>query len=93
MAPVRALFLLLAAALPVLAAWPNGYTYKYVWTIQSGKVPATQSNFPLSACPNASGTACNLTVSALAGEFTSSSCYDAIWTSDSSGSVVLPFEF
>jgi len=74
--------------------WPNGYTSQYAFTIQSGQVPATQSNFPLLVCPNGSN-GCNLTITGLGAQFESSSCYDAIWTADSTGSSSasnLPFE-
>lgn len=88
----RLVLLLFLSALPALCAYPNGYTYQYVWTIQAGQVPATQSDFPLVVCVNGIGHGCNLTVPALAGQFTSSNCYDAIWTSDSAGTTVIPFE-
>ena len=90
----KLLITLLLSALPALAAWPNGYTYKYALTIQSGMVPATQANFPLLVCPNGTN-GCNLTVAALAGEFTSSSCFDAVFTASPAGlntDAKLPFE-
>src|SRR5271157_3933891 len=70
---------------------PNGYSHEYQLTIKTGQVPSVQTGLALSVCTNGSN-GCNLSVPSLAGEFTSSSCYDAVWYADVAGTTKLNFE-
>ncbi len=70
-------------------SWPNGYSYRRAVTIDHTKVPNTdQTNFPVLF----SGTYSDLATTGNGGAVTNSSGYDVIFTSDASGSNVLPFE-
>jgi hypothetical protein len=80
-------FASLIAETPVAAQ--SGYSYVRTITIDHTKVPNTdQSNFPVLI----SGTYSYLATTGNGGNVTSSSGYDIIFTSDSAGSSVLPFE-
>jgi RHS repeat-associated protein len=67
----------------------NGYAFRRAITIDHTKVPNTdQANFPVLI----SGTYPYLATASNGGDVTSSSGYDIIFTSDSAGTNVLPFE-
>jgi hypothetical protein len=85
---MRSLLLWLLSA-GVLAAWPNGYTYRRAITIDFTKVPNTdQSNFPVLV----SGTYSYLATTANAGNVRNASGFDVIFTSDSAGATKLNWE-
>jgi YD repeat-containing protein len=70
-------------------AWPNGYGYRRVITIDHTKVPNTdQINFPVFF----SATLPYLATTLNGGNVTNANGYDIIFTSDPAGAVVLPFE-
>jgi hypothetical protein len=78
------LAILILAALPLMAAWPNGYTYRASVVIDHTKVPSTQTDFVVAVF----GTFANLTGKIV----DTTNCHDFIFTSDANGSSVLPFE-
>ena len=88
--PAFAFLLCLAAQIPAKAqGWSNGYSYRRSVTIFHSQVPNTdQTNFPMLF----SGTYAYLATTANGGGVTSSSGYDIIFTSDSAGTNVLPYE-
>jgi Concanavalin A-like lectin/glucanases superfamily/Domain of unknown function (DUF2341) len=81
---------LLAGQAPASAqSWSNGYAHRRTITIDHTRVPNTdQSNFPLLF----SGTYPYLATTSNGGTVTNSNGYDIIFTSDSAGATVLPFE-
>ncbi len=85
-----AFLLCLAAQIPAKAqGWSNGYSYRRTVTIFHSQVPNTdQTDFPMLF----SGTYSYLATTANGGGVTSSSGYDIIFTSDSAGTNVLPYE-
>jgi regulation of enolase protein 1 (concanavalin A-like superfamily) len=80
----------LALQIPAGAqSWSNGYTYRRAITIDHTKVPNTdQTNFPVLI----SGTYSYLATTSNGGNVTSANGYDIIFTSDATGTNVLPFE-
>jgi RHS repeat-associated protein len=69
--------------------WSNGYSYRAAITVDHTKVPNTdQTNFPLLV----SGTYGFLATTANGGGVSNSSGYDIVFTSDSAGTSLLPFE-
>src|SRR5216684_1564246 len=71
------------------SSWSNGYVFRRAITIDHTKVPNTdQTNFPVLI----SGTYSYLATASNGGDVTSSSGYDIVFTSDSAGTTVLPFE-
>jgi biopolymer transport protein ExbB len=95
---MRTVILILVAAFPALATYPNGYSYRRTITVQAAQVPSTQTNFPMLI----SGTYSYLATVANGGKVEgtcnqttiviSVGC-DIIFTSDAAGSSVLDFEF
>ena len=70
-------------------SWSNGYAHRRAITIDHTRVPNTdQSNFPLLL----SGTYSDLATVPNGGSVTNSNGYDIVFTSDSAGTTVLPFE-
>lgn len=81
-------FLPCALALGSTAQWSNGYTYRRAITIDHTKVPNTdQANFPVLI----SGTYSYL-ATGNGGNVTNSNGYDIIFTSDGTGTKILPYE-
>src|SRR5580693_6332597 len=78
------------ALIPLRAqTWSNGYTYRRAIIVSHAKVSNTdQADFPVLV----SGTYSYLATTGNGGNVTSSSGYDIIFTSDSAGADVLPFE-
>lgn len=81
---------LLAFQTPARAqAWPNGYSFRRIVTINHTKVPNTdQSSFPFLF----SGTYSDLATTSNGGAVTNSNGYDIIFTSDAAGASILSFE-
>jgi hypothetical protein len=69
-------------------AWGNGYSYRRTITIDHTQLTASVSAFPVLV----SGTLAYLATVANGGNVTSASGYDVIFTSDSAGSSIIPFE-
>ena len=78
------------SAIPARAqSWSNGYAFQRAITIGHANVPNTdQTDFPVLI----SGTYSFLATTANGGDVTNASGYDIIFTSDSAGSNLLPFE-
>jgi hypothetical protein len=85
---VLVLGLLFFCCAPAHAQWGNGYTYRRTINIPAISVSTDQSNFPVLV----SGTYSYLATTANGGNVTNASGYDIIFTSDSAGASILPFE-
>jgi hypothetical protein len=80
---------LATAASTVAQTWSNSYAYRRAITIDYTKVPNTdRTNFPVLI----SGTYSYLATIANGGDATNANGYDIIFTSDSAGTVNLPYE-
>src|SRR5690349_15450821 len=86
------------AALPLAAQWGNGYTYKATYTINSGQITGTQSNFTVVVA----GTVGDFKTTANGGRIQHTCTQglyaltvpaDLIFTSDSGGATVLGWQF
>jgi RHS repeat-associated protein len=86
---VSLLGMLLGATPAVAQYWPNGYSYRSTITIDHTKVPNTdQTNFPVLI----SGTYSNLATVANGGSVANANGHDIVFTSDTNGLNLLPFE-
>jgi RHS repeat-associated protein len=78
-----------AQVVAATAQWSNGYSYRRAITIDHTKVPNTdQTNFPVLI----SGTYSYLKTTANKGNVTNANGYDIIFTSDGTGTNILPYE-
>jgi hypothetical protein len=87
-------------ALPPPSPWPNGYTYKATFTVAAGKVPTSQTNFPVLISGTFAdfittangGRVANVCAQTLGTRVLSVPC-DLIFTSDAAGTALLSWEF
>src|SRR5262249_38894098 len=84
----------------VVAPWPNGYSYEATFTVATGQVPTTQTNFPALISGTFAdfktgangGRVSNLCTQNVGNSSLSVPC-DLIFTSDAAGTTLLSWEF